>query len=299
MIRKILVYENALADKHPALERALLLARDSNVKLKVVDVAVGPSDVLRELHRPLHSLVEHERNDRLNAICEPLREQNIDFTTELISGRPFVEIVREVVHEGFHLVIKTAAGAQPTEVLGMMGPVDMRLVRNCPCPVWLETASRVVRCQRVLVAVDPQAEHEELNQVLVEMGVSLTKTNGGQLHVVAAWKVPDEDFLATKMKPEAMKRYVDDVRLLAEQSLDALLVGAGKPALQSNCHLHKGDPARTILDRVESIQPDVVVVGTVCDTSVHGLLIGNTCDTMLRQINCSVLAVKPDSLFRA
>ncbi len=132
MIRKILVYENALADKHPALQRALQLARYNQVKLKVVDVVEGPSNALRELHRPMRSLVEQGRKDRLDAICEPLHRQDVEFTTELIRGRPFVEIVREVVHEGFHLVLKTAAGTQPTGAMGVMGPVDMRLVRTVP-----------------------------------------------------------------------------------------------------------------------------------------------------------------------
>ena len=35
MFQKILVYENALADKHPAFERALQLARNNEVELKL------------------------------------------------------------------------------------------------------------------------------------------------------------------------------------------------------------------------------------------------------------------------
>ena len=38
-------------------------------------------------------------------------------------------------------------------------------------------------------------------------------------------------------------------------------------------------------------------MGTVCEVGAGGLLIGNTADMVLRQINRPVLAIKPDTLF--
>lgn len=65
-----------------------------------------------------------------------------------------------------------------------MGPTDLRLVRNCPCPVWLEAPDRDVRWRRILVAIDPQAEDDDLNNALLEMGASLSKASGGALHTL-------------------------------------------------------------------------------------------------------------------
>jgi nucleotide-binding universal stress UspA family protein len=39
---------------------------------------------------------------------------------------------------------------------------------------------------------------------------------------------------------------------------------------------------------------DLIVMGTVGRTGIPGFLIGNTAETVLRQVNCSVLAVKPE-----
>ncbi len=39
---------------------------------------------------------------------------------------------------------------------------------------------------------------------------------------------------------------------------------------------------------------DLVVMGTVARTGIMGLLIGNTAETILDQLDCSVLAVKPE-----
>ncbi len=39
---------------------------------------------------------------------------------------------------------------------------------------------------------------------------------------------------------------------------------------------------------------DLLVMGTVCRTGVPGFLIGNTAESVLQQVDCSVLAVKPE-----
>ena len=39
---------------------------------------------------------------------------------------------------------------------------------------------------------------------------------------------------------------------------------------------------------------ELIVMGTVSRTGVAGLLIGNTAERILHQVDCSVLTVKPD-----
>jgi len=41
------------------------------------------------------------------------------------------------------------------------------------------------------------------------------------------------------------------------------------------------------------IEADIVVMGTVARTGVPGFIMGNTAETILNQIDCSVLAIKP------
>ena len=41
-------------------------------------------------------------------------------------------------------------------------------------------------------------------------------------------------------------------------------------------------------------QSDIAVLGTLSRGGVDGLLIGNTAERILRQVDCSVLAVKPE-----
>lgn len=61
-----------------------------------------------------------------------------------------------------------------------------------------------------------------------------------------------------------------------------------------NVHLLKGDPAEVIASLTAKKRIDLIVMGTVGRTGIPGFLIGNTAETVLRQVNCSVLAVKPE-----
>ena len=113
------------------------------------------------------------------------------------------------------------------------------------------------------------------------------------------WEVLDEDFLSEKMQPEKLEKYLYFLQSCAQESLDGLLSRTGTTIKPGNIHFRKGYPAAVILDSVNSVQPDVLMMGTVCEVGVRDLLMGNTADTVLRQINCPVLALKPDGLFSA
>lgn len=58
-------------------------------------------------------------------------------------------------------------------------------------------------------------------------------------------------------------------------------------------HLLKG-PARTEIPALaKQLEADVILMGTVARTGISGFVMGNTAETILSQIDCSVLAIKP------
>lgn len=59
-------------------------------------------------------------------------------------------------------------------------------------------------------------------------------------------------------------------------------------------HLRKGAATKVIPETAKELQADVLVMGTLARRGIAGLLIGNTAETILEQVQCSVLAVKPD-----
>ena len=64
-------------------------------------------------------------------------------------------------------------------------------------------------------------------------------------------------------------------------------------SIHPNTHLSKGDARNVIPELAQELHADLVVMGTVARTGIPGLLIGNTAESILDQLDCSVLAVKP------
>jgi nucleotide-binding universal stress UspA family protein len=56
----------------------------------------------------------------------------------------------------------------------------------------------------------------------------------------------------------------------------------------------KGEAGALIPELAEKMEVDLIVMGTVGRGGIAGLLIGNTAEEILQQVDCSVLAVKPD-----
>ena len=94
--------------------------------------------------------------------------------------------------------------------------------------------------------------------------------------------------------------YVEQVKLRYQGSLDGLMrTVTGKleheaaTYLNPVTHLMKGWASREVPALAKQISADVLVMGTVSRTGVPGFIMGNTAETILRQIDCSVLAIKP------
>jgi nucleotide-binding universal stress UspA family protein len=49
-----------------------------------------------------------------------------------------------------------------------------------------------------------------------------------------------------------------------------------------------------IVELAAAENSDLIIMGTIGRTGIPGLLIGNTAETVLGQVDCSVLTVKPE-----
>ena len=58
-------------------------------------------------------------------------------------------------------------------------------------------------------------------------------------------------------------------------------------------HLAKGWAHEEIPKLAKELNIDAMVMGTVGRIGVPGFIMGNTAETILSQINCSVVAIKP------
>ena len=300
-------------ERDNTLEHAVTLANNNQARLTVVEIVdeIPPNTKLLErVLSPvdLQAMMIEEHRQRLEEMVK-LWNENVEIQIKVLSGLSFLEIIREVLRSGHDMVIKTAESSGPLE--RVFGSDDMHLLRKCPCPVWLfkPQSPKTYRCIMAAVDVDDSYPPEELNtrhllnlQVL-EMASSLAVSEFTELHIVHVWHAILESTMrgAFINRPEEeVVAYVEDERQQHQQNLNILVDEAIGNLEQNtlehiNPHLHllKGSPRSEIPVLAEEIKADLVVMGTVARTGISGLFMGNTAETILNQLNCSVLAIKP------
>ncbi|MEZ5559792.1 MAG: universal stress protein [Pseudomonadales bacterium] len=314
--RKILCIAGQQATSQRAIKRAVALAENNQASVTVAAVSERvPARVRTSDSRPgpadVQALLMENEAQRLNALIEPYRAR-ISISAKVLVGTAFLEIIREVLRGEHDLVVKCSES--PDWLGRLFAGDDMNLLRKCPCPVWLVNPGTQEPYRRILAAVDvddeyPPAElktREELNGLVMELAGSLAVSEFAELHVVHAWEAFGEDAMrhsAFMKRPDAeVDTYVEQVQRRHAELLDTLVHESGAKLggqdaidyIRPQLHLLKGSARRVIPELAKRLEIDCIVMGTVARTGVPGFVMGNTAETILQQIDCSVVAVKPE-----
>jgi nucleotide-binding universal stress UspA family protein len=134
-LSSVLVDIDALAGSHPALEQAVDLAARCGARVKVVDVlAWVPSNARHFVTTRVEEELAEHRRARLTGIAEAVK--GVPVTVEVLRGRSAHALIQDVLRSGHDLLVRSR-GRDVAESPKRFGAVDMELLRQCPCPVWL------------------------------------------------------------------------------------------------------------------------------------------------------------------
>lgn len=293
----ILVVVDGNSETQLVLERAIEVASHHQARLKLVDV-VREFNWLQRIavakHQELQEQVAADKSRILDSLAETARQQHVNASTAVLRGPASTEIIREAIRGRHDLVMKQAKGESWFK--GFFGQTGMQLLRKCPCPVWLVKPGPHPQYERVMAAVDASCvdeAHDRLNRKILDLALLLCRREGSSLDVVQAWSVFGEDILSHHTPRHEYEQLIERSRKEAEQCFDALLRAYDMTKESDNAHLLHGDPSLVLPQYAEQQQIDLIVLGTVGRTGVAGVM-GNTAETLLGKVKCSVLAVKPD-----
>ncbi len=296
------------------LERAVGLAEDHQATLTVVGlIAPLPIDDLQEIGlspEAVRSARLEAEAHRLEAVAAPWQER-VHLEVRALVGRTFPDLSRLVVREGYDLLVKVP---EPTTGLlaRLKGSEDMHLLRKCPCAIWLLDPPAPAGYRCILAAVDvdelgsaPElAVRGELNLRIATTAATIAIAQLAELHLVNAWtKAVGEAVMHSAMidVSEAQIRAYAQAKWARHHDamnrlLKALEDHLGHEAmayLQPKLHLLEGDARQVVPTLATQIAPDLTVLGTLGRTGVRGLFIGNTAESLLHQLDGSILALKP------
>ena len=216
-------------------------------------------------------------------------------SARVLVGKTSYEIIGEVVRDQHDLVVRTTKGAHSRRS-GWLGTTSTRLLRKCPCPVWLVKPESTPRFLRVLAAVEPRAvdeAHCDLNLRIMELASSMADDWGAERHVLHAWEVFGARVLKSRLSREEFAELEESRKLEVTSEFGKFLEPFDLSTADECVHLVSGSPDRVIPDQVDALGVDLIVMGTVARSGISGALMGNTAESVLDRIGCAVLAVKP------
>jgi universal stress protein E len=146
---------------------------------------------------------------------------------------------------------------------------DWTLLRTSPCPVLLVKNYHDWKHRRVLAAIKPDSTdeaHIRLNNQIISVAQGFARAYGSDAHFVAA-------FYDLNHPPVA----------------EELARACGAPV--ERVHLGHGRAADVIRDTAETLDVDLIILGTVGRDGIKGQVVGNTSERLLDQTHSDLLVL--------
>ena len=149
-----------------------------------------------------------------------------------------------------------------------------------------------------MAAIDlTNPEYYEFNTKLVALAHEYCAAIGADLTLCHAWRLESEGFLRkwSGYEDDDIAQLSQKMRENRMERLQSLLTPYADSPVMMQLKILEGE-AREILPLYASTKPaDLVILGSLSRSGIAGFLMGNTAESMVNQLSCSVLTLKPDS----
>jgi len=247
------------------------------------------------------NMLEHATkhyHDKLNQHIQTLNRHypNIDFTSKVDAGIPFIEIIKDANRLDASMVIIDSYRQSKKEACER-GSNTLNLMRKSETPIW-SLGRDSAPINQVIAAIDlTNSEYHEFNTKLVAMAVEFCTKMNATLTLCHVWQLESEGFLRD------WSGYSDiEIALLAKNMreerlnrLNALLSPYANSKTEIHTALLEGETREVFPQYVRDNDMDLVVMGSMSRSGISGFVLGNTAEDMINTLDCSVITLKPDS----
>ncbi|MBL4764300.1 MAG: universal stress protein UspE [Colwellia sp.] len=302
--QNILVVIDPTTDEQKALKRAIDLA--STIKnsganqikvcafLSIFDFSYEMTTILSSDERDvMRQSVIKDKELWLENLINQLNP-DIEINCQVVwHNRPFEAIIDRVIKQGYDLVIKGTHQHDKFKSV-IFTPTDWHILRKCPCPVLLVKEHNWPSNGNILAALNvgsDEAEHHSLNVKITEEAKKLALLIQANVHLVNSFPgtpvniaIEIPEFNSTEYN-ETMLKHHQQAMIAHANQFDISVV---------NTHVEEGLPETVIEQVAAKLDAELVILGTIGRTGISAALIGNTAEHVIDQLNCDVLALKPD-----
>ncbi len=297
--QNILVVLDPNTAEQKALKRALEISAITKAKLtlflSIFDFSYEMTTMLASEEREsMRESVIKNRQQWLSEIADKYQIDQSSMESVVIwHHRPFEAILNQVTHNQHDLVIKATHEHHKLKAV-LFTPTDWHILRKCPCPVLLVKEHSWPKHGNIIAAVNigsDEEEHISLNRKITESALRFAKTLSADVHLVNSYpgtpvnisiEVPEFD---ASFYNETMRKHHEKSMLAHAKQFNIA---------KKHTHVLEGLPEDVIDQLSQELDAELVVLGTVGRTGFSAALIGNTAEHVIDQLDCDLLALKPD-----
>ena len=279
------------------VQQAIWLGAKTSARLTFFSALEMSLETLPQLERTdyqyLTASAEQTAAKILRALVRQARAKGIEAEDKLALGNGWLELVRQSLREHHDLVLIGTRDRKGLEWM-LFGSTAVKVLRRCPCPVWVVKPGGEPSPVKVLVAsgLDPAAEDG------LRLAAELAQVAPAEIHLLHVVDFPLDRRWATALPDEREQAYRRRVREHAQKELEGQIDRAGARRLSPPVQVYLMDeigclPDEGILLFLQKNPMDLMVMGTIGRGGIAGVMIGNTAERMLPRLSCSLLAVKP------
>jgi universal stress protein E len=302
-VNSILVIVDPTAERHPAVEKAALLAQklDARLELYVCDTKAS-----RQVRLAAHAGKQADQPFLVNLkafledLARPLRQRGLDVTTEIECADPLHSaLIDRARRTSADLIVKDTHHHS----LGkrtFLTNTDWELIRACPVPLLLTKPNPWASAPKVCAAVDPGHANDKpalLDNRILDHAALLAKRLAGELHVLHVYLPIAIVAAATAGSPPlAMTVSAEELAREAEQKRKQLQdLTTEYRVAPANLHLEVGGPAAVLPRAVGALGADIVAMGAIARSGLQRVFIGSTAEDVLERLPCDAFIVRsPD-----
>jgi universal stress protein E len=305
MYQNILVVIDPTTDEQKALRRAIDLASrisaatpDQQIKItaffSIFDFSYEMTTILSSGERnTMRQMVITEKQQWLDDIIS-VTNSPIEITSKVVwHNRPFEAIIEQVIEQKYDLVVKGTHQHDKFKSV-VFTPTDWHILRKCPCPVLLVKEHEWPQQGNILAAVNvgsDEAEHLSLNEAITKQAKNIAQLITANVHLVNSFPGTPVN-IAIEIPEFDASEYNSAMQAHHKEAMNNHANRFEIPL--SNTYVEEGLPEAVIEQAALKIDAELVILGTIGRTGISAALIGNTAEHVIDQLDCDVLALKPD-----
>lgn len=277
-----------------AVAKAIGLAQATDASLTFffsLDVSPQVRHQIEE-HQDPDATVFDQAEEALDHLVDRAEKAGLTANRKVVFGKSWMAITQEALRGGYDLVV---AGTKHKSRLTSMlfGSTGVNLMRKCPCPVLLSHPSPDGRSMDgVVVATD----FTEVSDAVLCEAALVAQALNVPIHIVHAMNIHEQLYLVRGgATEEAVHKFQEELKRVATEKFAQLMAtelvrGLNVPV---ETHLIEGEPDVVLTEFTAGLERPLLVVGTMARSGIPGMLLGNTVERLITQVNCSLMAVKP------